>query len=162
MSVPPSDPLPLEAPISCPHCGRLVTRPQSYCPNCGTASGGVWPPAPTLGEPRSPARPRTLTGRAWTDFLLGASVQYLTHLATARVLVASVPMTSTSRDWVAQATVPGSFVVYEMFWALLFGALLYYGLRRTYPIVARGSGYATLALLAVLLGAFFTCRPLTY
>ena len=162
MSVPPSDPLPLEAPTPCPHCGRLVTASQSHCPNCGTALSGVWPPAPALGQPLSPAHPRTLTGRVWTDFLLGAALQYLTHLATARVLVAFVPMTTTSRDWVTQATVPGGFVLGEMFWALFFGALLYYGLRRTYPFVARGSGYATLALLSVLLGAFFTCRPLTY
>ncbi len=124
--------------------------------------GSIWPPAPESGEPFPPTRPKTLTGRVWTDFLLGALVQYLTHLATARVLVSSLPMTATSRDWVEQAGVPGSFVLYEMFGAMVFGLLLYYGLRPAYPAVARGTGYVTLALLVVLLGAFFTCQPVTY
>ena len=152
------------SPISCPRCGTDITALQSVCPNCGTSLGGIWPPAPTLGEPLLPLRPRTLTGRVWTDFLLGAAVQYLTHLATARVLVYNVPLVyHHSRDWVVNAGTQGSFVLYEIFWALLFGASLYHdGIRRRYPAVARGSGYATLALLAVLLGAFFTCQPVTY
>ena len=120
------------------------------------APAAVTPPVP-------PLRPRTLTGRVWTDFLLGAAVQYAAHLATARVLVHLVPTTTQSHDWVAQASTPGWFVICEIFWASLFGLAAYYdGLRRAYPFVARGSGYATLALLAVLLGAFFTCRPLLY
>lgn len=120
--------------------------------------------APAAGgtAPSLPPRPRTLTGRVWTDFLLGAAAQYLTHLATARVLVRYVPATSHSRDWFPRAIVPGGFVLCEMFWAALFGLLLYYGSRRSYPIVARGSGYATIALLVILLGAFFTYRPLLY
>lgn len=148
----------------CPHCGQSVTEAQSHCPNCGTALGGVWPPAPNIGEPLPPVGPKTLTGRVWTDFLLGAAVQYLLHLATARVLVYNVPIVyHHSRDWVANASNAADFVLYEIFWALLFGALLYHdGIRRRCPAVARGSGYATLALLVVLLGAFFTCQPVTY
>ena len=98
----------------------------------------------------------------WTDFLLGACLQYLTHLATARVMVRYVPRTTTSLRWAAQPATLGRFVLFEMFWAIVFGLLLYYGPRRLCPFIARGSGYVTLALLAVLLGAFFTCRPLVY
>lgn len=145
----------------CPHCGEAVTEAQSVCPNCGALLQGVWPPPPEgVSAPSLPLRPKTLTGRAWTDFLLGAAAQYLTHLATARVLVHySGPISS---DPLTQYLAPGFFVLDEFFWALIFGALSYYGLRRLYPVVARGSGYATLILLVVLLGAFFTCRPLLY
>ncbi len=107
-----------------------------------------------------PQLPKTLTGRAWTDFLLGATTQYLAHFGTARVLVRySGPL---SPDPLAQYFAPGFFVLAEFFWAFVFGALGYYGLRKLYPLVARGSGYASLLLYAVLLGAFVTCRPLLY
>ena len=106
--------------------------------------------------------PKTLTGRIWADFLLGVVGQYLLHLATVRVLVRHVPTTSYSRDWIARASVPGGFVLTELFWAVVFGLLTCYGLRRLYPVMARGSGYATLLLLVILLGVFFTCCPLLY
>ena len=147
----------------CPHCGEAVTEAQGVCPNCGALLHGVWPPPPHgYASPSSPLRPKTLTRRIWTDFVLGATGQYLTHLAAARVLIRYVPTTSHSQDWFEQVDVPGGFVLTEMFWAILFGLLTYYGLRRLYPIVARGSGYTTIVLLVILLGAFFTCRPLLY
>ena len=149
--------------MPCPNCGASLEAEARLCPNCGADLQTVWPPPPNITPPVLPLRPKTLTGRVWTDFLLGAAVQYLTHLVTARVLVATVPMTTTSRDWVSQASVPGSFVLCEIFWAFVCGAFLYHdGIRRRYPAIARGSGYATLALLVVLLGAFFTCQPVVY
>ncbi len=158
----PDDP-PRTAP--CPHCGAATERTQGVCANCGALLGGAWPPPLEGRPPLPPLPPPTLTGRAWGDFALGATGLYLTHLATARVLVRFVPAAAPmghSRDWMAQASAPGSFVLTEMFCAVLLGLAVYYGVRRSYPALARGSGYATLALLAVLLGAFFTCRPLLY
>ncbi len=147
----------------CSHCGEIVAETQGVCANCGALLQEVWPPPPEgVAAPSLPPRPKTLTGRAWTDFLLGAMGQYLTHLATARVLIRYVPTTSHSVDWITQASAPGGFVLTEIFWAVVFGLVMYYGLRRFYPVVARGSGYATFVLLVVLLGAFFTCRPLLY
>jgi len=148
---------------SCPHCGGAAEEVQGVCANCGALLGGVWPPPPsgcTLLLPPMP--PKTLTGRIWADFLLGVVGQYLLHLATARVLVRYVPTISHSRDWIVRASVPGGFVLTELFWAVVFGLLTYCGLRRLQPVVARGSGYATLLLLVVLLGVFFTRRPLLY
>ena len=147
----------------CPNCGTSLESDARLCPNCGAELQTVWPPPPNLPAPMPPPHPKTLTGRVWTDFLLGAFVQYAAHLATARVLVHSMPVASNSRDWITRAAVPGSFVLCEMFWVVVFGLAAYHGgLRRIYPFVVRGSGYAVLALLAVLLGAFFTCRPLLY
>lgn len=147
----------------CPNCGTEAGDLQAICLHCGHSLPGVWPPSPTTGEPTLPPRPKTLTGRVWTDFLLGAAGQYVTHLVTARVLVYKVPIVyHHSRDWVANTSNGANFVLYEIFWAVIFGLALYYGLRPTYPAVARGSGYASEALLIVLLGAFVTCQPVTY
>jgi len=138
--------------VVCPHCGVALSDAQTHCAICGAVLRN------------HPAKPHgnLLTGRMWTDLLLGAFVQYLTHLVTARVLVRYVPRTITSPSWAAQPAALGRFILLEMFWAIAFGLLLYYGLRRVYLFVARGSGYAALVLLAILLGAFFTCRPLLY
>ena len=136
----------------CPRCGGAVTETQSVCANCGALLGGVRPPPP-----------RTLTGRAWADFLLGAAALYLTHLATARVLVRGLPAPNPADPQHSNEVLGNLFMVAgEVFWAVLFGLPLYFGARRFYPIVARGAGYAVLILLMVLLGAFFTCRPLLY
>lgn len=145
----------------CPHCGEAVEGAAKVCPTCGALLGGVWPPPPAGNTPPlAPLLPKTLTGRVWMDFLLGAIVQYLAHLVTARVLVRYSGLISP--DPLARYLAPGLFVLAEFFWALICGALGYYGLRRTYPFVARGSGYASLLLYAVLLGALVICQPLLY
>ena len=146
---------------TCPHCGAFLEPKAKVCPNCGTSLNSVWPPPPdAFVPPAVPLPPKTLTGRVWADFLLGAITQYLAHFATARVLMHySGPL---SPDPLAQYFAPGFLVLAEFFWALVFGALGYFGLRRRFPVIARGSGYASLLLYAVLLGALVTCRPLTY
>ncbi len=149
----------------CPHCGAATERTQGVCADCGALLGGAWPPPPGGQAPLPPPLPRTLTGRAWGDFGLGAAGQYLTHLGTAQLLARFMATTAPigpHGDWVTRATVTGGFVLAEMSGAVLLGLAVYYGARRFSPALARGSGYATLALLAVLLGAFFTCRPLLY
>jgi len=148
---------------TCSNCGSSVEPAAKICPHCGAALLTVWPPPPEgFGPLALPLPPRLLTKFVWTDFLLGVAGQYLTHLATARVLIRFVPRTTTSQDWVAQASAPGGFVLCELFWATVFGLIIYYALRRFYPVMARGSGYMTIGLIVVLLGAFFTCRPLLY
>lgn len=147
---------------SCPRCGEAVEEAQSVCPNCGAFLKGVWPPPPEgAATPSSPTRPKTLTGRVWTDFLLGAAAQYLTHLATVRVLVQSTAF-STSNSETTNAYMTANLVTAELFWGFVLGLLLYFGARWLYPSVARGSGYATLALLTILLGALWTCHPVLY
>jgi len=153
----------------CPHCGaatgRAPGRAPGLCASCGALLGGAWPPTPAGRPPLPPLPPPTLTGRAWADFALGAAGLYLSHLATARILLRFMPAEakpSRGRASLAPALLPGMFDLCEIFWAVLLGLLLYFGVRPFFAAVARGSGYATLVLLAVLLGAFFTCRPLLY
>ena len=92
------------------------------------------------------------------DFVLGAAVQYFLHLATARALAyptsdpTNLPNNEDTFFLVAE----------EILSAFVLGLVVYFVLRRFYPVVARGSGYATLLLLAVLLGALFICQPVTY
>ena len=143
--------------MNCPHCGADLPDGAASCPHCGTPQLRVWPPPPQGSDaPVPPTPPRTLTGRAWTDFLLGAAGQYLAHLATAR-LVASGPSSDPS-DPVAI----GLAMIFECFCVLVCGALGYFSLRGFFPWMARGSGYTTLLLFVVLLGALFTCRLLVY
>lgn len=162
--------------MPCPHCGEAVEEGQGVCPNCGALLEGIWPPPPEgtaapshLPRPKTKTlktktlKTKTLTGGVWTDFLLGAAAQYLTHLATARVLAGGLPPADAADvQGLKRATASLFMVTAEMFWAVVFGLLLYFGARWFYPSVARGSGYATLALMLVLLGAFFTCRPVPY
>jgi len=141
----------------CPNCGASVEANAHLCPNCGIEMRTPAPPG------SSPLRPKPLTGRVWTDFLLGAVVQYFVHLATARVYARGLPPPNPADPQHWNEVLGTVFMVGgEIFWAVVFGLLIYYNLRRFYPSVARGSGYATLALLVVLLGAFFTCRPVLY
>ena len=141
----------------CPNCGASVEANARLCPNCGIEMRTPAPPG------ASPLRPKPLTGRVWTDFLLGAVVQYLLHLAAARMLVKgmSAPNPADPQHGV-EVFDAVQLVVGEIFWAVVFGLLLYFNVRPAYPLVARGLGYATLALLAVLLGALFTCQPVLY
>lgn len=135
----------------CLQCDTAVTDTQTYCPNCGAA----------LRNPVKP-RARLLTGRVWADFLLGATVQYLAHLATARVLAQGLPPPNPADPQHGEEVFGIFFMVAgEIFWALVLGGTLYLLLWR-FPVVARGSGYATLLLLVALLGALFTCRPVVY
>ena len=102
-----------------------------------------------------------LTGRVWTDFLLGATVQYLTHLATARFLLAyGLPPAGLQGGQDVFAVF--FLVAGQVFLAGVFGLIVYSTVCGSYPLIARGSGYTTLALLAALLGALFTCRPVLY
>jgi len=141
---------------TCPNCGASVEASVRRCPNCGIEMRTLPPPG------SSPRRPKLLTGQARTDFLLGAAVQYLLHLAAARMLVKgmSAPNPADPQHGV-EVFDAAVMVVGEIFWAVVFG-LLYFNVHSAYPVVARGSGYATLALLVVLLGALFTCQPVLY
>ena len=114
----------------------------------------VWPPPPAgQTSPIMPVPPKTLTGRVWTDVLLGAAGQYLGHLAVTRL-----PHFTPSFDEVEI----GVAMITEFFFACIFGAIGYYGFKRIFPFVARGSGYATLVLFAAILGGLFTCHALPF
>ena len=148
---------------SCPHCGYRVQSDAKICPHCGTELLTVWPPPPDgITIPAPPKPPKLLTGMVWMDFLLGAAGQYLTHLATAQALIRFSGLLTPSRDDLSNYFAPGFVDIAEGFWAILFGLGLYYGLRRFYPIMARGSGYASIALFAIILGGLFTCRALPF
>ena len=161
MSVPP----PIPPSVPCANCGMPWPGDSEFCPNCGyiRLAVPVWPPAPVLEMPAVLRRPKLLTGRVWGDFLLGAAVQYLTHLITARVLIQFMPAPASSdpQHW-NEAIGALLIAIGNGFFALAFGLLIYFVGRRYFPIAARGSGYATLTIIAALLGAFFTCHVIRY
>lgn len=142
--------------MNCPNCGASLEANARLCPNCGTEMRASSAEA-------SPRRPKMLTGRVWTDFLLGAVVQYLLHLAAARLLAKDMSLPNPADPQHGVEVLDAAvMVIGEIFWTTVSGLLLYFNVRPAYPIVGRGLGYATLALLVVLLGALFTCRPVLY
>ena len=142
---------------TCPNCGVSVDAGVRLCPNCGI----VMPALSPFGA--SSPRPKLLTGRAWTDFLLGMAGQYLGHLATARILIGILPKPdpNAGQDWAGVFGFLG-VAVGEWFSAAVLGVLVFATLRRSYPYAVRGSNYAVLALLVIILGAFFTCVEVKY
>ena len=77
MSVLPPGPLPSEASIPCPNCGRPWPANAPACPNCGLLRPAVWPPSPSGSAAPSPVPPRLVTGKAAGDIVLGLLLSLL-------------------------------------------------------------------------------------
>ena len=141
----------------CRNCGASVDASVRLCPHCGAVLARLLPSG------ASSSQPKLLTSRVWTDFLLGMAGQYVMHLATARILIGILPKPdpNAGQDWAGAFGYLG-VAVGELFSAAVLGVLVHIRMRQTYPYVARGSNYAVLALLVIILGAFFTCVEVKY
>lgn len=119
----------------CPNCGELVEADKTMCPNCGRSltpppvpADDIWPPPPEGFVAPQPTAP-------------------------------PVGKLITGKPWgdYALGIVSGLGSVFMFGIGLPLIPILYFTMRRTYPMFARGIGHVGLLWLVVLLGAFIVC-----
>jgi hypothetical protein len=127
-------------PVPCPNCAMPWPADATVCPNCGFIRLPVpdWPPRPLgqvppskLPDPKLPDA-SLLTGNATSDILLGLGIS-----AAPILIIIGLSFFFRSRSF------------YEL--TLALPPVLYFVLRRRYPVLARGLGVGVLIGLALIL-----------
>lgn len=119
----------------CPNCGELVDTDKTMCPNCGRSltpspvpDSDIWPPPPEGVVAPQPVPP-------------------------------PVGKLITGKNWgdYALGIVSGLGSMFVFGVGLLLIPILYFTMRRTYPMFARGLGHVGLFYVVILLGLLAVC-----
>ena len=136
---------------NCARCGFVVLDTQPNCSHCGEprnqAVSAVWPPAPKRAN--SAPHPPTVVGRTFTK---SRSLDLWLGYIVCAICVCASLVTFVIYMWGVSPL--GVLVPLIPLGALVFG---YFPLRKVYPYVGRGYGFALLTFGVLVGGPLLLC-----